>query len=253
MTLKRNIANLIERLSGNLVLAPTDLLSRAEALNISKLFKYLNVDCAFDIGANDGQYADRLRDEIGFRGPIISYEPIPSMAQRMKDRKERSAWPWYIEAMAMDREAGPAVFHVAQENQFSSLHTPAAEQDAGIADGIKTSLDVTVQRSTLALELPAWQAKLGFRRPFLKMDTQGNEMAIIEGAGPALRTFVGIQTELAMRPLYDGAPGYAQVLEALAQSGFAPTAFLRSNEDHFPGMFDVDCLLYNTALAATSG
>src|SRR4051794_41980871 len=41
------------------------------------------------------------------------------------------------------------------------------------------------RRSTLAEELPRWREQLGFQRPFLKMDTQGHDVAVFEGAGDA--------------------------------------------------------------------
>jgi hypothetical protein len=39
------------------------------------------------------------------------------------------------------------------------------------------------------------------------MDTQGNDFAVTEGAGNALGAFVGLQSELAMGKLYNGAVG----------------------------------------------
>ncbi len=250
-SLKRRIANLIERLSGNLVLAPRDVISASEQIHLTRLFKHLNVDCVFDVGANDGQYATMLRDSVGYRGPIISYEPIPDLADRMRKRpRVIQDGRWFIEELALDREAGPAVFHIAAEDQFSSLRTPVADQPGQFKGQNTTTRDVTVQRATLESEFTKWQTQLGFRRPFLKMDTQGNEMAIVEGAGTVLSRFVGVQTELAMRHLYEGAPDYAQMIGALQTRGFEPSAFIRSNDAHFPEMFDVDCILYNAAMQA---
>jgi len=220
-SLKRRIANLIERLSGNLVLAPRDVISASEQIHLTRLFKHLNVDCVFDVGANDGQYATMLRDSVGYRGPIISYEPIPDLADRMRKRpRVIQDGRWFIEELALDREAGPAVFHIAAEDQFSSLRTPVADQPGQFKGQNTTTRDVTVQR------------------------------AMVEGAGTVLSRFVGVQTELAMRHLYEGAPDYAQMIGALQTRGFEPSAFIRSNDAHFPEMFDVDCILYNAAMQA---
>ena len=46
-----------------------------------------------------------------------------------------------------------------------------------------------------------------------------------------------------MRPLYTGAADYAAGLAALRARGLEPNAFLRRNEMHIPGTFDVDCLI----------
>ena len=48
-----------------------------EQQHLKKIFKYTEVDCVFDIGANYGQYAKMLRSDIKFKGLIISFEPIP--------------------------------------------------------------------------------------------------------------------------------------------------------------------------------
>ena len=44
------------------------------------LLPYLKVDCVFDVGANNGQYAQILRKHADYQGRIISFEPIPSAA-----------------------------------------------------------------------------------------------------------------------------------------------------------------------------
>jgi hypothetical protein len=41
------------------------------------------------------------------------------------------------------------------------------------------------------------------------MDTQGNDFAVVEGAGDALSAFVGLQSELALHKLYDDAVDFA--------------------------------------------
>ncbi len=155
---------------------------------------------------------------------------------------------WRIEALALDREAGPATFNIAQSNQFSSLHAADANQPARFAHDNSLARAVSVTRATMAVELAKWQAIFGFKRPFLKMDTQGNDLAVVEGAGSNLGQFVGLQTELSFQRLYQGAPDFTEVLAVLRDKGFLPSAFVPNNDAHFPDLYEVDCILHNTGL-----
>jgi hypothetical protein len=45
------------------------------------------------------------------------------------------------------------------------------------------------------------QSKYNFRNPFLKLDTQGFDLSVIQGANAALRSICAIQTELSVVPI----------------------------------------------------
>ncbi len=73
-----------------------------EASHLARLFARFDVDCVFDVGANSGQYADRLRSKVGFHGVIVSFEPVPALASRLREKAERDP-QWLIEECALDR------------------------------------------------------------------------------------------------------------------------------------------------------
>ena len=243
VSFKRRVANLIERVSGNLVIPPYDVHLGPERMHLRRFFDYFSVDCVFDIGANTGQYATMLREMIGFRGPIISFEPIPELAAALK--VEAASMPnWYVEALALDRESGPATFNVMSETQFSSLRRPSADQPGIFRADNAVAREVPVMRATIAEVLPRWQEKLGFKRPFLKMDTQGNDLAVVEGAGAALARFVGLQSELAIQTLYEGATDYAETIRRYQALGFELSALIPNNRGHFPQLIEIDCVMF---------
>ena len=45
--------------------------------HLRRLFTVLSIDCVLDVGANTGQFVDRLRHDLGYRGHIASFEPAP--------------------------------------------------------------------------------------------------------------------------------------------------------------------------------
>ena len=53
----------------------------------------------------------------------------------------------------------------------------------------------------------------GHEHVFLKVDTQGHDLAVVEGLGR--RAVSGIQLELSFIPVYDGTPRFSEVTEAL--------------------------------------
>jgi len=243
-SLKRRLSRMFERLTGNLVIPCDELHLVHERVHLRRLFTYLGVDCVFDVGANRGQYAKMLRDHVGYRGPIVSYEPIPELAAELGTLSSIDP-DWHIVELALDREAGPAIFHVMADSQFSSLHHPAIDQPAIFTAGNSIAREVTVMRATIGAELPKWRDRLGFTRPFLKMDTQGNDFAVVQGAGDALAAFVGLQSELALHKLYDDSVDFAACIAAFTARGFDLSAFVPNNAGHFPALFEIDCVMFN--------
>src|SRR5690606_33893627 len=100
--------------------------------------------------------------------------------------------------------------------------------------------------------LPELQAAHGFTCPFLKMDTQGHDLAVCEGAASTLGVMTGVQTELGVRPIYEGGTGYRAMIDWLAEHGFVPSAFFANNKGHFPLLVEMDGIFVNQALLAAA-
>src|SRR5262249_6271829 len=110
---------------------------------------------------------------------------------------------------------------------------------------VKVSHAIEVVTSTLAREFPQWQKRIGFRRPLLKIDTQGNDLAVTQGAGELLREFVAVQVEIAIQKLYEGAPELTDVISYFRTKGFELSAFTPNNEGNFPLLLETDCVFIN--------
>ena len=232
-----------------MIIHPAEVHQLPERLHLRKFFKHFGVDAVFDVGANEGQYASQLRNEIGFQGHIISFEPNPEVAAVLAKRAENDPL-WSVATVALDREPGPATFHVMADSVFSSLRRPAKDQPKVFSVANSVTRQIEVMRATLATELPAWRRRLGFSRPFLKMDTQGNDLAVVEGAGDAIREFVGLQSELSYSRIYAGAPCFAGTLAAYTARGFRLSAFVPNTAGQFPDLNEVDCIMYRVGETA---
>ncbi|MDK9696795.1 MAG: FkbM family methyltransferase, partial [Siculibacillus sp.] len=223
----------LEKLSGRRIIEPGFVGLVFEEEHLRRFFERFRVDCVFDVGANAGQYVDMLRSRVGYRGPVVSFEPIPELAAKLRERA-RGASNWFIEEAALDAEVRVTSFNVMAADQFSSLCEPSHRD----VDEFR-HLNVPVRRielttSTLATHVRAHAERLGFTRPFLKLDTQGRDTAIVAGAGEEIHRFVGLQSELAVRRLYDDTPDFAEALAYYRSLGFVASAFVPNNAGHFP-------------------
>jgi hypothetical protein len=61
-------------------------------------------------------------------------------------------------------------------------------------------------------------------RAFLKIDVQGFERQVLDGAGEALRRFDAIELELSVTALYAGQPSLVEMLPLLSNRGFRPVS-----------------------------
>lgn len=236
--------NIFEQLFGIRIVKKERVALIFEEVHLQRFFKYYKIDCVFDVGANEGQYATMLRERVGYRGPIISFEPIPAVAEIL--RKKTALDPnWYIEQFALDKIPRKTVFNIMHGKQFSSLHTPREKEVDLFHDKNKIVEEIPVETVTLKEMVAKYEALLKFKRPFLKMDTQGHDLDVAHGAGEALKSFTGIQSELSIKPIYENTSDFTKVIKYYNSQGFELSAFVPNNEGHFPRLIETDCIMYN--------
>lgn len=225
--------------------------------HLQMFFAHFGVDCVFDVGANAGQYGLMLR-RIGYNGSIISFEPVPELAEELR-RLAAKDGNWHIEETALDSAVRRIDFHVMADTQFSSVHaplnveffvTPPTRQIDRAGDAIKDMnkvlRQINISTATLDLFFRKYRDKLGFRHPYLKMDTQGNDLAVAQGAGDIITEFVGLQSELAIQKIYDSPTDYKSAIEYFSSKGFVLSAFVPNNPGHFPYLVEIDCIMFNS-------
>lgn len=247
-----NFLNLIGRaqrkLQNLILLDRRRLYAVSEAEHLRRLLAHCQVDCVFDVGANNGQYAKMLRTKAGYRGRIVSFEPNPVAAVLARKAAEGDSL-WTVEECALSSADGTQAFNVMRESEFSSLSQPRRAEDVVLfADKNVVERSVIVRTETVTSAYLRLEAQYGFARPFLKLDTQGFDVQIVANAGPSLEHFVGLQSELAIRKLYDQSVDFREAISVYESAGFELSAFVPNNAGHFPHLMEIDCVMIRRAL-----
>jgi FkbM family methyltransferase len=214
----------------------------AEKKHLRRLIDHYGIDCIFDVGANYGQYAEMLRSKVGFEGLIVSFEPMPNAAKILREKSAGDP-RWVIEELALSSRNGKQTFNIMKGSEFSSLRKPSHESVDRYQHINVVEQEVEVGTETLGSALARLKQKHRFSTPFLKMDTQGYDFEIISHAKDAVKEFVGLQSELAVKRIYDGASGYRDALALYESCGFQLSAFVPNNSPHFPFLIEVDCIM----------
>lgn len=197
------------------------------------------IDAVLDVGANRGQFRHFLRRVVGYRGLVLSFEPVRACREALRPQVARDP-RWFLYEVALGRADGTGTLHVTSDARCSSFLDPAQETH-GVP--LERSHDEEVPIRTLASVLPELRKAHGFQRAYLKLDTQGYDLEIVRGAGPALREFVALQTELSFLPIYEGMVDYATALAELKSLGFDVYGLYRDAVDRDGRAVEMDCVL----------
>jgi FkbM family methyltransferase len=186
---------------------------------VVRLLKATDANCVLDVGANAGQFARGLR-RAGYRGRIVSFEPVAGTFARLA-RRAADDPAWDVHQYALGAADGSAEIHTG--DRLSSLLSPSdfgLEWKSRMGEMEAETIAVRRLDSVFDEVTSALTEELGEVRAFLKMDTQGYDLQVLEGAGDALRHVVALQSEVACLPLYDGMPRLPEQLSTYEAAGF---------------------------------
>ena len=223
-----------------------EMKERDFALHLRELLARLEIDCVLDVGANVGQYHDFLRDRVLYEGSIVSFEPVSRHVELLRQRARADA-DWHIEGYALGAKDGSLPINVMVSDQFSSFLEPDNSRISEFADLNVPCHVETVTVRTLDVVMPVLQERLGFERPYLKLDTQGFDIEVLQGAGESLRMARALQTEASVIGIYKGMPGYVDTIRYLEERGFDITGLYPVSRDSSLRLVEFDCVMINRA------
>lgn len=170
-----------------------------------------------EIGANpinDNPYADLVASG---HGEAWGFEADPRAFERLRGSAAARFLPHAI------GRGGPAKLHVTRMPSLTSLLRPSAETARFFGrfsrpGTVEAEIAVETRRLDDLGEVPGFD--------LMKIDVQGGEMQVFEGAAEKLRGAVAVISEVAFVPLYEDQPLLDAQMHALRELGYDLHKFL---------------------------
>lgn len=218
------------------------------------VFAAYGINVVIDVGANVGQYAEKLR-RLGFKGRIVSFEPIPNTFSLLVE-KMRHDQNWVGHNKALGRETTAVkMFYDPIQTDMASLYTPSI----GVPDILKRwevakKEEVTVQMERLDELFASCIANIDEPRVFLKCDTQGHDLEVLQGGPKSLAQICVLQIEVPVVHLYNKLRSFGEIMDALKDMNFLPCAFcpVTTIGENGISVLEFDCIAVRS-VSQTSG
>lgn len=188
--------------------------STAESALIGHLIRQYKVSTVLDVGAAVGLFGKKLR-AMGYQGTIYSFEPIKKSFAQLEKRSATDAM-WKTFNMGLGAKEETMTLNISLNSDSSSLlemhdtHVKNAEiatYQSKETISIKT-LDQVLSQNPAAGNI------------YLKLDVQGFEKLVLEGAAHTLAHVCVIQSELSLTTLYHGGSLLEEMVTLLRGKGF---------------------------------
>jgi len=182
-----------------------------------KLLRNFNINKILDVGANVGQYAQLTR-KLGYKGEIISFEPIQTIFKKLelktiKDEK------WKAYNIALGKKEEVRQLNISENTYSSSL----LEITSNHLHSAPESIYVDKERIKVKKLQDIYDDLVEDGDVvFLKIDVQGFEKNVIDGAHNILHKIKGIQLEMSIVELYKGEMLFSDMINHLGAYGFKP-------------------------------
>lgn len=199
------------------------------------------IDLILDVGANQGQFASEMRS-AGYMKKIISFEPL-SAAHGVLLQTSRGDSNWDVfSRCALGNHNGEIEINIAGNSVSSSILPMLKTHLRSAPESAYQEKEMTPIKT---LDSIAERYLCHSRAPFLKIDTQGFEWQVLEGAQYTLPHVKGLLLELSLVPLYEGQHLWQEVISRVEAEGFALWALQPAFTDSSDGRaLQMDGLFY---------
>jgi FkbM family methyltransferase len=208
------------------------------AATFGNFLRTRHIDLVVDVGANLGQFAQGVR-ERGYGARIHSFEPVGKVFQALEQRAASDP-KWTATRTALGAAPGAVVINLYDNHTLNSLHA----LDDGTARRLSVDPTVIGTETVPMTTLDDALANDPARSILLKIDTQGHERAVLDGATATLARTSALLLELPVVPLYESIWSFNEALAHIDALGFTPAQFRTVNTmtDDPACAIEFDCL-----------
>lgn len=182
-----------------------------------RLLIHNDIDLILDVGANMGQFAKLVR-QLGYSGRIVSFEPLSSAyTQLLTAKRHDPLWEIAPRVAIGDRD-GEIKLNIARNSCSSSVLDTVDNFVKSVPDAVYVGSEM-VKLSRLDNTAAPYIYDTT-RKIFLKIDVQGFEMQVLEGAKNILPKVMCVELEMSLVPLYREQVLFRQMLDKMDRLGY---------------------------------
>ncbi len=208
----------------------TDYINSAKTESLGDYYRnflldYLNIDTIFDIGANVGQYAEKIFS-IGYKNQIHSFEPVSINFEALKRIKNATSYHWSLHQTAIGSKDERLNINIASNSACSSFNENI--QKEMLSMGFKVNQE-TVQVTSLDDYIRVHN--LDFKNSYIKIDVENFEKEVLLGAKDTLDKALAVEVEA--RFIYYAKDQWliGDIISYLHQFEFVPFQFYEPVKD----------------------
>lgn len=205
-------------------------------IHLKYLFNRNNYDLVIDVGANEGQFGLLCRN-IGYKGLIISFEPVTKTFSNLVKHQSDN---WHCYNFALGSENGSRELKIYNSSLFSSFLDISDYGSERFINELSTHTTQIVNIYTLDEILKNYPK---FNNIFLKMDTQGFDLEVFEGATCSLERIFLILSEISINKIYKDSPNYKIALDKYESKGFKISGLFPMNFNDDGSIVELDAVL----------
>lgn len=185
-----------------------------------------------DVGASTGETCAEWL-QLFPAATVHAIEPLPTSFAVLKELQAKNSQRLRIHNFAIGSELGTVKFRfhplhntsssLLARTEFSAQHLPET-RDEVVIEVAMTTLD-----DLLSETMSSMRGEI-----LVKLDVQGVEVAVIQGAERFLKHVKYLMTEVSLAPVYDGQSDFNAVHAAMVRAGFSLGGFLE--QVHLDGL-----------------
>ena len=182
----------------------------------ANLYSHYDVSHVLDVGANTGQFGIWLRNHVGYAGEIISFEPLHSAFQLLEAATKKDPH-WQAVNCGLGDKKGTLDINIS-DNSVSSSFLPMAQACESAAPD---SRYVSQQAARVEILDDIFHTYcIGPKSVYLKIDAQGFEKQVLDGAKNVLPHIDTVELELSLTTLYEGQVLFREMYEFMCDHGY---------------------------------
>lgn len=191
-------------------------LVNSELARLQYFLHNCNIDLILDVGASTGGYGCLVR-ELGFTGRIVSFEPLSHSYSKLKKLSQSDSLWEVAPRTAIGNMDGEIQINIASNSSSSSVLS-MLDAHLNAAPESKYYESEIVQVSKLDTIAPGYIHNS--QSILLKIDVQGYEKPVLEGAKKILEKIKAIQVEMSLTPLYQDQILWIDMIQYLESFGY---------------------------------